>query len=128
MAHAPNDAFNEGPALTTDTIWGVKILGWISVLLGLVIFVGGAWLIFLGGSWYYGLAGFGLFLTGLMLNRYMIEAVAVYFAVWLGTAVWAWWEVGADWWAQVPRLVAPTLILLLVLLCIPALSRHRTKL
>ena len=39
----------------------------------------------------------------------------------------AWWEVGSDWWAQVPRMVAPTLILVLVLLCIPALRRHPSK-
>ena len=112
---------------THSTIWGVKILGWITVLLGLVIFAGGVWLIVLGGSWYYGLAGLGLLATGILLNRYMMEAVWLFLAVWLGTVAWAWWEVGDDWWAQVPRLVAPTLILVLVLLCIPALRRHPSK-
>ena len=116
------------PATTQSTIWGVKILGWVNVLLGAVIFIGGVWLISLGGSWYYGLAGLGLLVTGILLNRYMIEAVWAYLVVWLGTLAWAWWEVGADWWAQVPRLVAPTLILVLVLLCIPALRRHPSKL
>ena len=116
------------PATTQSTIWGVKILGWVNVLLGAVIFIGGVWLISLGGSWYCGLAGLGLLVTGILLNRYMIEAVWAYLVVWLGTLAWAWWEVGADWWAQVPRLVAPTLILVLVLLCIPALRRHPSKL
>lgn len=106
--------------------WGVKILGWVNIALGAVILVGGLWLIILGGSWYYGLAGLGLFGTGLLLTRARIEAVWLYLLVWLGTLGWSWWEVGADWWAQVPRLVAPTLILLLVLLCIPALSRPTT--
>lgn len=110
-----------------STVWGVKILGWINVLLGAVIMVGGVWLILLGGSWYYGLAGLGLLVTGILLNRYMIEAVWLFALVWLGTVAWAWWEVGNDWWAQVPRLVAPTLILVLVLLCIPALRRHPSK-
>ena len=110
-----------------ETVWGVKLLGWISVLLGAVILAGGVWLILLGGSWYYGLAGLGLLVTGILLNRYMMEAVWTYLAVWIGTVAWAWWEVGADWWAQVPRLVAPTLILILLLLCIPALSRHASK-
>ncbi|GGE46747.1 hypothetical protein GCM10011360_37490 [Primorskyibacter flagellatus] len=114
-------------ATTHSTIWGVKILGWVNVLLGAVIFIGGVWLIALGGSWYYGLAGLGLLVTGILLNRYMIEAIWAYLIVWLGTLAWAWWEVGADWWAQVPRLVAPTLILVLVLLCIPALRRHPSK-
>ncbi|QFT61134.1 Quinate/shikimate dehydrogenase (quinone) (plasmid) [Sulfitobacter sp. THAF37] len=109
------------------TVWGVKILGWISILLGALIFCLGTWLILLGGSWYYGLAGLGLFVTGVLLNRYMMGAVWVYLAVWIGTVIWAWWEVGTDWWAQVPRLVAPTLILIFVLLCIPALSRHASK-
>ena len=127
MSHISTDVHSETSTPVTDTIWGVKILGWLNVLLGLVIFAGGMWLILLGGSWYYGLAGLGVLLTGLMLNRYMLEAVWVYCAVWFGTAMWAWWEVGNDWWAQVPRLVAPTLILILVLLCIPALARHRTK-
>lgn len=73
------------------------------------------------------MAGLGLFVTGVLLNRYMMGAVWVYLAVWIGTVIWAWWEVGTDWWAQVPRLVAPTLILIFVLLCIPALSRHASK-
>lgn len=106
------------------TSWGVKILGWICVALGAVILVLGVWLIFLGGSWYYGIAGLGLLLTGILLNRYMLEAVWLFTAVWSGTVVWAWWEVGADWWAQMPRLVAPTLIFVLVLLCIPSLRRR----
>ncbi|WP_375176027.1 glucose dehydrogenase [Pseudooceanicola sp.] len=109
------------------TAWGVKILGWSCVVLGAVIFGLGVWLIVLGGSWYYGIAGFGLLLTGILLNRYRIEAVWLFVAVWIGTVIWAWSEVGADWWAQMPRLVAPTLILVLVLLCIPSLLRRPAK-
>ncbi|APE45612.1 glucose dehydrogenase (plasmid) [Sulfitobacter alexandrii] len=109
------------------TVWGVKILGWLCILLGAVLLAGGVWLIVLGGSWYYGLSGLGLFLTGLLLNRYRTEAVGLYLLVWIGTVGWAWWEVGNDWWAQVPRLVAPSIILVLVLLCTPALSRHASK-
>ncbi|XDA99943.1 glucose dehydrogenase [Sulfitobacter sp. LCG007] len=104
--------------------WAVKLLGWLCILLGLVILAGGAWLIVLGGSWYYGLAGLGLAGTGILLNHGKMEAVWLFLAVWVGTAAWAWWEVGDDWWAQVPRLVAPTIILILVLVCIPALSRR----
>ncbi|OWU84082.1 glucose dehydrogenase [Oceanicola sp. 22II-s10i] len=111
-----------------ETSWGVKILGWVCVLFGAVILAGGVWLILLGGSWYYGLAGLGLAATGILLNRYMMEAVWLYLVVWVGTVAWAWWEVGTNWWAEVPRLVAPTLILVLVLLCIPALRRHPSKL
>ena len=104
--------------------WAVTILGWVCVLLGLVLLAGGVWLIVLGGSWYYALAGIGLIATGLLLTRQHMAAVWVYLVTWLGTVAWAWWEVGADWWQQVPRLVAPTLILILVLLCLPALYRR----
>lgn len=106
-----------------NTAWGVRAVGWISIAFGAVILAGGVWLMALGGSWYYGLAGLGLFLTGVLLNRSSMQAVWLYLVVWLGTLGWAWWEVGPDWWAQVPRLVAPTVILVLVLACIPALSR-----
>lgn len=101
----------------------VSLLGWVCLLLGLVILAGGVWLIALGGSWYYALAGLGLGLTGILLNWRQMAAVWIYLLTWVGTLGWAWWEVGPDWWAQVPRLVAPTLILVLVLLCIPALRR-----
>lgn len=107
--------------------WGVMILGWVCVALGAVVLILGTWLITLGGSWYYALAGLGLTLTGALLSRSMIEAIWLYALVWVATVIWAWWEVGADWWAQLPRLVAPTLILLLMLLCIPSLRRRPAK-
>ncbi len=103
--------------------WGVKLLGWICVLLGLTLFAGGAWLILLGGSWYYGLAGLGLLLSGILLNRGSMNALWTYLLVWAGTMAWAWWESGSDWWAQVPRMLSPTLILVLMLSCLPALAR-----
>ncbi|EPX86997.1 hypothetical protein [Salipiger mucosus] len=103
--------------------WAVRILGWVCVIFGLVIFVGGVWLLVLGGSWYYALAGAGLIATGVLLNHGSMNAVWLYLAVWAATMVWAWWESGADLWAQVPRMLSPTVILVLVLLCIPALRR-----
>ncbi|SDG57463.1 quinoprotein glucose dehydrogenase [Alloyangia pacifica] len=103
--------------------WGVKLLGWTCVLFGLLLFSGGAWLIALGGSWYYGLAGLGLFASGVLLNRGRMTGLWLYLIVWGGTMAWAWWESGSDWWAQVPRMLSPTIILLLMLTCIPALSR-----
>ncbi|EIE50037.1 hypothetical protein [Salipiger aestuarii] len=106
---------------------GVLLLGWICVLFGLVICVGGIWLIALGGSWYYGIAGAGLIATGILLNHGSTTALWLYLLIWAGTLVWAWWEVGADWWAQVPRMVAPTVILVLLLLCLPNISRVQRR-
>jgi len=106
--------------------WGVKVIGIICLLLGLVLLAGGVWLIVLGGTWYYALAGLGLAISGAMLIANNIMGVWVYALTWLGTMIWAWFEVGDDWWAQVPRMVAPTLLFIIVLLCLPALYRARS--
>ncbi|MCA0938315.1 glucose dehydrogenase [Salipiger pacificus] len=112
------------PSRPSSVGWCVKLLGWVCVLLGLVLLAGGLWLIFLGGSWYYALAGLGLILTGTLLNRGSMMALWLYLLVWTGTLGWALWESGSDWWAQLPRMLSPTVILLLMLACIPTLSRH----
>ncbi len=110
--------------------WYTVAVGVVLALLGLVLGAGGVWLAMLGGSWYYMIAGLGLIVSGILLMRQSLAGISAYLVVYVGTAIWAFWEVGADWWAQVPRLVAPTVILVLVLLCLPALSgrdrrRHR---
>ena len=105
--------------------WAVVVLAVVLVLFGLPIFGGGAYLIWLGGSWYYLFAGLGLLLTAWFLVQASMLAVWVYLLTWVGTVVWAFWEKGFDWWAQVPRLVAPTVILMLVLAAIPVLMRGR---
>jgi quinoprotein glucose dehydrogenase len=93
----------------------------VLLVFGLPIALGGVWLIVLGGSWYYLPAGLGLLLTAFLLFRCDMAAVWVYLATYVGTVIWALWEAGLDPWAQVPRLVAPTVVLVLVLTAIPAL-------
>jgi len=104
--------------------WAVMLLAVIVAIFGVLILAGGIWLITLGGSWYYALAGLGLLLTAFFLFRRSMAAVWIYLLTFIGTLAWALWEVGMDGWAQVPRLVAPTVILVLVLLSIPVLRRH----
>jgi quinoprotein glucose dehydrogenase len=104
--------------------WLVMLLGAIVAIFGVLIAGGGAWLASLGGSWYYVLAGIGLLATAWFLFRRDIMALWVYLVTYVGTLLWALWEVGLDPWAQVPRLVAPTLILLLILIAVPALQRR----
>ncbi len=115
------------PSQRSSVGWGVKLLGWGCVLLGLVLLAGGLWLISLGGSWYYALAGLGLVLSGALLNRGSLKALWLYLLVWIGTLGWAWWESGNDWWAQLPRMLSPTVILLLMLACLPTLVRNRRR-
>ncbi|MDT0681965.1 glucose dehydrogenase [Roseicyclus sp. F158] len=120
--------YNEGTHFEErrHTHWAAVFIGVLCALLGIVLFAGGVWLAMLGGSWYYALAGIGLLLTGWFLARGLMSGVYVYLVTWAGTLIWAYWEVGTDWWAQVPRIVAPTVILILVLLLIPVL-RHRRR-
>lgn len=106
--------------------WVVMVLAIVAALIGAVLLAGGIWLIVLGGTWYYAIAGFGLIVTAAYLMRHSVLAVPVYLAVYVYTLVWAYLEVGLDWWAQVPRVIAPTVILVTILLCLPLLG-SRTR-
>ncbi|SFV28222.1 quinoprotein glucose dehydrogenase [Devosia crocina] len=101
--------------------WWAMFVGVVLLVFGLPIAAGGAWLIALGGSWYYLFAGIGLLVTAWYLFRREILAFWAYLLTYVGTVIWALWEVGFDGWAQVPRLIAPTVILLLMLLTLPVL-------
>ncbi|PVM87682.1 membrane-bound PQQ-dependent dehydrogenase, glucose/quinate/shikimate family [Caulobacter radicis] len=105
----------------------VRLLGSLLVLIGLVLGVGGAWLAVLGGSPYYVLAGIGLLIAGVLVARLKPAGAIVYFVIFALTVVWALWETGLDGWALVPRLVAPLVILLLVVLSLPVLTRRGSK-
>ncbi|WP_417580421.1 PQQ-binding-like beta-propeller repeat protein [Pelagibacterium sp.] len=101
--------------------WATLAIGVVVLVFGVPILAGGVWLAALGGSWYYILAGIGLVLTAMFLFRRSMLAVWIYLLTFAGTVAWAVWEAGLDGWAQVPRLVAPTLVLVFVLATIPAL-------
>lgn len=101
--------------------WWTIFVGVVLLVFGLPIAVGGLWLITLGGSWYYLPAGIGLLLTAWFLFWRDVTALWIYLTTWVATLVWALWEAGLDGWAQVPRLLAPTIVLFLVLTTLPAL-------
>ena len=88
------------------------------IVLGFAIGAGGVWLIILGGSWYYLFAAAGLIISGLLLLQQRLVAVWAYLVTWLGTLIWAYWEVGLNGWALVPRVVGPTLIVPFLLLAV----------
>ncbi|SMD12768.1 hypothetical protein SAMN06297251_1334 [Fulvimarina manganoxydans] len=95
----------------------------LALAFGLPILGGGVYLIWLGGSWYYAIAGFGLVATAIALFAQSMSAFWLYLLTYIGTVIWAFWEVGFDWWAQVPRLVAPTVLFIFILTTLPALAR-----
>ncbi|MCQ4294093.1 glucose dehydrogenase [Pseudomonas stutzeri] len=104
--------------------WSLKVFAVALALFGLAMAAGGLWLVALGGSWYYLPAGIGILASGAMLFLLRIQGVWLYWLVFLATLAWALWEVGAQPWPLVPRLVAPTVIALLTLLYVPTLRRH----
>ncbi len=96
---------------------------WQSYLvLGVVLAVGGTWLLSLGGSFYYLPAGIALIVSGYLLTQRRVEGAWLYLLLLL-TLVWAWWEVGVNGWALVPRTVGPAVLLVGVLALTPKLQR-----
>ena len=102
----------------------VRVLAVLTGIAGLVLAAGGAWLLSLGGSWYYLVAGVGLVATAVLLWRGGLAGIWLYLAVFALTVAWALWERGLNGWAQVPRLGAPTALLVLLLIAVPFM-RHR---
>ncbi len=100
--------------------WAVIALAIVLAIIGLILLGGGVYLVVLGGSWYYAIAGLLLLASGVLLFRFERAGALVYAAAWAFTLAWTIWEVQFDWWAWVPRMVAPTVLLVLVLLALPA--------
>ena len=118
------------PSLATSSGGGigaslVRILAVIFVLIGATLTIGGAWLLTLGGSFYYLFAGLGLIASGALLFRLKLVGAYIYFGVFVLTVLWALWEVGLDGWGLVPRVIAPTVLLALVIASLPVLKLGR---
>jgi quinoprotein glucose dehydrogenase len=95
---------------------GLIVLAALMALAGAGLAWGGALLIANGGSWYYLLAGLALAATAWGLFRRIAFAFPLFGALLVGTLIWALWEAGLDGWALVPRLVAPAVLGLILLL------------
>lgn len=99
----------------------VRIFAGLVALLGVPLVIGGGYLIALGGSFYYLLAGLGLIASGVMMARLKPVGAWIYIGVFVLTFLWALWEVGLNGWALVPRIVAPAVLLVGVILSLPVL-------
>lgn len=115
-------------------VFGTVYLAVVAVVtgaLGVVLGAGGVWLFALGGSWYYAVAGLGLVVCAVLLMRHRMAGVWLYVAIFAATVVWALWERGLNGWAQVPRLLGPAILLVVILLAVPVLqrgARHASRL
>jgi quinoprotein glucose dehydrogenase len=92
-----------------------------------VLAIGGAWLAVLGGSLYYLVTGIAMIVAGALLIRGRTAGGWLYVAIVVLSAIWAWWEVGANAWAQVPRVIAPVVLLVVVILAMATLSLRRDR-
>ncbi|WP_292039323.1 MULTISPECIES: membrane-bound PQQ-dependent dehydrogenase, glucose/quinate/shikimate family [unclassified Brevundimonas] len=99
-----------------------RILGVVIGVIGLILAIGGVQLTILGGSPYYLVTGVLMMISGLLLVLLRLSGALLYAAIVVGTIVWAIWEVGLDGWALVPRVVAPLVLLVPVILSMGALS------
>lgn len=101
--------------------WAPIAVGVIIAMCGLPILAVGISMIVSGGSWHYALIGLGLLISAYYLFQHAMLGVWAYSATFMGTLIWALSDAGFNAWANVPRLIAPTIILFLVLATIPAL-------
>ncbi|HYD73053.1 MAG TPA: membrane-bound PQQ-dependent dehydrogenase, glucose/quinate/shikimate family [Candidatus Binatia bacterium] len=111
------------PATRAD--WAVAALGFVIAIVGAILAIGGAILISVGGSWFYFIAGLLLIVSGMALAQRKLIGAWLYFAAFVVTALWAFWEVGLAGWPLVPRLVGPLVLLLLVIVALPTLDTGR---
>ena len=93
-----------------NTPLSVLLTSVLVVIIGLALAGMGEWLVALGGSPYYVVAGLGLLLSGVLMGRQKRVGAWVYTTVLAGTLIWAIWEVGADGWSLIPRLIAPAVL------------------
>jgi quinoprotein glucose dehydrogenase len=92
------------------------VMGWVVALLGGFFAVAGGELAWLGGSLYYLIAGIAMIVSGALIGRSSPRGPLLFLLVWVGTAIWALWEAGLEPLWLMPRLLAPTVLLVLVYL------------
>lgn len=98
-------------------------VGLLLTLTGFPLAYGGALLVYHGGSFYYIVAGMMIVASGVLLIRQRTAGGWLYLLLYLATWVWALSEVGLSFWQLSPRVVAPTVLALLVSLSMIFLVR-----
>ena len=115
-----------------DAADGIKRRSWLAIATGVILVLvgapiayGGAVLIGLGGSAYYLPIGVGLVVSGLLLAWQRSSGVWLYAIIYVVTLLWAVAEVGFDFWPLAPRVIAPTVLAIPVLLCLATMTRSQ---
>lgn len=105
----------------------ISLAGFLIALTSLPLIYGGLILLSLGGSPYYVLAGSSLLVSGALTACRKSMGTWIYLCLYVTTWIWAIGEVGFDFWQLSPRIIAPTVLGVVSLLCLAALSRGREK-
>lgn len=98
-------------------------IGGILVLLGGALAVGGLYLITLGGSFFYLPGGAAMAGVGYGLLKRRAFALPLAFGLLTVSGIWAFWEVGTDFWQLVPRLITFVVLALLATVFAPSLHK-----
>lgn len=112
--------------LKSPVSWLTAASGIVLIVAGAPITYGGAVLLALGGSPYYLPAGICLIASGILLLLQRPLGGWLYAALYIATLIWAVAEVGFDFWRLSPRIVAPTVLAIPVLISLALLLRRRS--
>ncbi len=86
-------------------IWLI-VLGVVLVAAGLFFAIGGAKLVSLGGSWYFLISGVLIVIAGALVAFRKASGALLFGLVTIGTAIWAVYDAGLDYWPLNSRLLA----------------------
>lgn len=103
------------------------LLGVLILAMGIFFAYYGGKLVSVKGSPYFLISGCLLIVSGVQIVRQRLSGAALYFVVLAGTALWALWDVGFDFWPLVSRLLILAGIAILVALSLPSLLRRAGK-
>ncbi len=99
--------------------WLPALLAIIQALFGLAMLAGGIWLIAVGGTFMYVVVGIGYLIGAWHLWRRNLAGVFWSIGTFLIVLLWSLIEAGLHFWPQIPRLVVPAVLAMIVLLITP---------
>lgn len=111
------------PASSLTSRFLVRLIAVITMAFGAVLCGGGVYLLWLGGSAYFVLAGAVLVASGGLIFRYKPIGAIWFAAVYVGTLIWALWDVGLQFWPLASRLFCLTIVAILIASIYPSLCR-----
>lgn len=98
------------------------LLGGLMGIIGLALAIGGVYLASLGGSFYFGLMGLAMLVAAVLVIKLKPAGAWLYALAFVLTLIWAWWDVGLDFWPLFSRLFMFGVLAFLVALAYPWLK------